>query len=218
MSVLKFAGMATVSALVVALSACNPTPTVEKVDPQSGPETGVAVKVTGKNFKQGAKIAVNGQAIASTKMESATVLSAELPAHEPGTVKISVINPPDKASKTTVAFEYKDSTAPTVQGYEPAGTEPLPADQEVKTVRVTYSEPVEGGTITVAEEGGTPVTGTTATSEDGMAVTFTADAPLPAGKTYTVTVSGVKDKAGNAAEDTTFSFSIAKKGAAKGKK
>lgn len=212
MSVLKFAGIASVSALVIALSACNPTPAVEKIDPQSGPETGVAVKVTGKNFKQGAKIAVNGTAIASTKMESATVLSAELPAHEPGSVKISVINPPDKASTTTAAFEYVDGTAPTVQGYEPAQTEPLPADQEVKTVSVTYSEAVSGGTITVADESGTPATGTTAASEDGMAVVFTADAPLAPGKTYTVTASGVTDAAGNQAEDTTFSFAIAKKG------
>lgn len=212
MSVLRYAGIAVVSAFVFALSACNPTPVVEKVEPQSGPETGVAVKVTGKNFKQGAKIAVNGQPIATTKMESATVLSAELPAHEPGSVKISVINPGNKASTTTVAFEYVDGTPPTVQGYEPSGTEPLPADQETKTVSVTYSEPISGGTITVADEKGTSVTGTTAPSEDGLKLVFTADAPLPAGKTYTVTVSGVTDKAGNAAEDTTFSFSIAKAG------
>jgi len=213
MGMAKYAGIATVSALVLALSACNPTPTVEKIDPQSGPETGTTVKVTGKNFKQGAKITVNNSPVA-TKMDSATSLSAELPAHEPGSVKIGVLNPPDKASTTTVVFEYMDATAPVVQGVEPTGE--LPADSAVTAVKVTYSENLAEGTLAVADDSGAAVTGSSLV--DGMMLTFTADAPLAAGKTYTVSTMGAKDAAGNAAADEAFTFSIAAPAKAAGRR
>jgi len=45
-------------------------------------------------------------------------------------------------------------------------------------------------------------------STTGDTISFTADKPMRAGRKYTVTVSGVKDAAGNAAGDHTFSFSV----------
>jgi hypothetical protein len=208
----KFAGVALASALVFALSACNPTPEVGSVEPTSGPETGGMSKVKGKNFKQGAKITINNTPVAGTKFESATVLSAELPPAAPGTVKIGVLNPPDKPSVKTASYEYKDATPPMVQSFEPSGD--LPAETEQTAVTVTYSEPLSEGTISVKDADGNEVAGTTAVTD--TALTFTANEKLPAGKAYTVYVTGAKDAAGNAAEDATNSFSIA--APAKGKK
>lgn len=98
----------------------------------------------------------------------------------------------------------KDTTAPTVTSTEPQdGAE---ADAEVAEITVTFSEDVEGDSVAISVSG--DAAGETSYDSKAKKATFKPSAPLTAGS-YTVTVSGAKDKAGNVMEDKSLSFSIA---------
>jgi methionine-rich copper-binding protein CopC len=79
------------------------------------------------------------------------------------------------------------------------------------TVSATFSEPVQANTITIGlkNAGGTVVSGTTAYDSATQRATFTPSAALTAGTTYTATVSGAKDTAGNTMTATSWSFTTA---------
>jgi len=106
-------------------------------------------------------------------------------------------------SFTTAIAVPPDTTPPSV-------TETTPSNGAVDVAlstqpRVSYSEPVTGAQITLAESGGATVTGTVSMTEDDVAV-FTPFAPLKAGKTYTATASGATDVAGNTQAVHSWSF------------
>jgi len=97
------------------------------------------------------------------------------------------------------AFSTGAVVAPTV-----IDTDPLDLAIDVplnQLVSATFSVPMDPLTITTSTftlmDGVTPVTGTVAYS--GIVATFTPDSPLPAGKTYTATITtGAKNVAGTA--------------------
>ena len=100
----------------------------------------------------------------------------------------------------------KDTTAPTVTSTEPQDGAKLEAGAQVAEITVTFSEDVEGDSVAISVSG--DVTGETSYDSETKKATFKPSAPLTAGS-YTVTVSGAKDKAGNVMEEKSFSFSIA---------
>ncbi|RCG27039.1 DUF4082 domain-containing protein [Sphaerisporangium album] len=75
-------------------------------------------------------------------------------------------------------------------------------------VTSTFSEPIQDGTATIAltNAAGQTVAGTRSLNEARTLLTFTPGAPLAQGATYTVTVSGAKDDAGNGMTTTSWSF------------
>ena len=97
----------------------------------------------------------------------------------------------------------RDSTPPTVQTVSPAA-----GATDVSTaasVQVTFSEPIDPTSVTATAFAVGSVSG--AIDASGTNATFTPDAPLDPGASYTVTVTGVRDTAGNAmASPFTSSF------------
>jgi hypothetical protein len=200
-------------AVVVALVVgCNPTPTVEGIEPSSGPETGgTEVTITGTNFQKGAEVDFGGTRATPTTPVDAKSLTVTTPAGAAGTVEVRVVNPRDRASRTSLQFTYMDTTAPTVSSTDPAADST--AGAEVTAVNVTFSEDVTAATIDLAS---TPlpenrrgkagrVTGEVSVA--GATATLTLASALAGGFTYTATVTGT-DAAGNTSEPAMVTFTV----------
>ena len=102
-----------------------------------------------------------------------------------------------------------DTTAPTVTAKSPAAG--ATGVDSGTTVAATFSEAVQSGTIglTVKDAGGTSVAGSLGYDSATNKSTFTPTAALAASTTYTVTVSGAKDLAGNTMTTTSWTFTTA---------
>ncbi|MFI7232486.1 Ig-like domain-containing protein [Nonomuraea angiospora] len=118
----------------------------------------------------------------------------------------------DAADNVMTAYSWSFTTAPTVppDTTPPSVTQTTPPNGAVDValstqLRVSYSEPVTGAQVTLAESGGATVTGTVSMAEDDVAV-FTPSAPLKAGTTYTATAGGATDAAGNTQTAHSWSF------------
>jgi hypothetical protein len=88
---------------------------------------------------------------------------------------------------------------------------PAPAAQGVRrtgNVTATFSEPVTGtGTATfVLRLGGKVVPAAVSYNAGTRVVTLNPTAPLAVGRTYTATLSGIRDVAGNTMAPTAWSF------------
>ena len=98
-----------------------------------------------------------------------------------------------------------DDDGPTGDNTPPTVISTLPASQAIdvarsSTVSATFSEPILASTVTTSSftvtAGNTAVAGTRTVG--GAVITFTPDAPLASGTTYTATLtSGIRDVAGN---------------------
>ena len=102
----------------------------------------------------------------------------------------------------------QDSTPPTVTSKSPAaGSTSAPA---TTSVAATFSEPVQGPTVTMTLTGpGGAIAGTTTYDGPSQSATFTPGAALDNSTQYTATVSGAKDIAGNTMQPVTWSFTTA---------
>ncbi|MDA1192996.1 MAG: IPT/TIG domain-containing protein, partial [Candidatus Poribacteria bacterium] len=210
--------------LVAGALGCNPTPVVTGISPSSGPETGGnSVTLTGEKFKEGAQVAF-GSALLPATVTSKTTLTVTAPAHEVGTVQVTVVNPKEKRALESMNYTYLDTTPPTVQGVTPAdgttfvqGTDYTDAVATgLNTITVTYSEPLKSGSISVTVASAADalkkdvegvVAGTSTVS--GNTITFVAETDFLSARTYTFTVDGAADEAGNAAAATSASFTVA---------
>ncbi|WP_203829570.1 N,N-dimethylformamidase beta subunit family domain-containing protein [Actinoplanes palleronii] len=94
-----------------------------------------------------------------------------------------------------------DTTAPTVTARTPASG--ATGVSSTSAVTATFSEPVSNAAVT------TSVAGTTSYDAGSRTVTFQPAAALAASTSYTVTVSGAKDTAGNVMTSTSWSFTTA---------
>jgi hypothetical protein len=93
-------------------------PTLTTVSPTSGPDTGgTAVTLTGSNFTSGATVTFGGVA-ATNATVSATQITANTPAHAPGTVKVLVTNPNGQSASLASGFTFVALT-PTVTSVLP---------------------------------------------------------------------------------------------------
>lgn len=118
------------------------------------------------------------------------------------------------ASFTTGAAN--DSSSPTVQAVSPANNENgVPANVRVDVEVSTPLDPesVTGGAVVVSA-GSTQVSGTVSLSSSGTILTFVPSNLLTASTTYTITVSGVTDQAGNSLASFTSSFATGTSGTA----
>ena len=204
---------------------CSAPPEPASINPMEGPETGgTAVQIMGEKFdmKKGVIVTFGGKNATSVSVPSKTEITAQTPAGTAGeSVAVIVTNnsKPENPVTMTQKFTYTDATAPTVTGVEPADNTTISTYDDSLNVRnsvsITYSEDVSGASISVqvesTEDSLSKESGMLSgnTSGTGNSATFTSDKPMRAGRKYTVTVSGAKDAAGNAAASHTFSFTIA---------
>lgn len=108
---------------------------------------------------------------------------------------------------SNVAAVTVDNTAPTVTGRTPAPSATLVST--TTNLTVTFSEPVVASTISVVvrDPANNAVPGSLTYNETTRTATFAPSFDLNLGTTYTVTVSGVQDEAGNVlAAPVTWSF------------
>lgn len=214
--------LALIAALTVMMgcAGCKKPPTIESISPNEGPETGgTTITITGTNFKEGATVTIGGNSAKSVTVASKTQITAVTPPGKVGPADVVVTNPNQLSATLSGGFTYTDATPPKVSSTDPAdgaAIDPKDAvDTGVTKITVTYDEPIASeGAIKVymvsledalAKHEG-DVEGTV--SYEGNSIIFTAAKPLVSARKYTVTVSGVKDLAGNSASDYTFSFSI----------
>jgi methionine-rich copper-binding protein CopC len=102
-----------------------------------------------------------------------------------------------------------DTTPPTVTAHTPASG--ATGISTGTAVTATFSEAVQPATIAMSLTGpnNVAVSGTTAYDSTAKKATFTPSAALSAGATYTATVSGAKDLAGNTMATVTWTFTTA---------
>jgi YD repeat-containing protein len=102
-----------------------------------------------------------------------------------------------------------DTTAPTVTMVSPAnGQSGTPVNIRVDVVTSAQLSAASVGTNAITLSiGGTQITGTVSLSSSGTTLTFVPATQLSVSTTYTVTVSGATDQAGNAVVPFTSSFS-----------
>ena len=230
----KFRNFTTIAALtfvaawISGCSGCAPPPEPQSMSPTEGPETGgTTVKISGDKFdmKKGVAVTFDGKPGTNVNVPSETQITAVTPAGTAGqSAEVVVTNnsKPDQPVTLSQKFVYTDATPPNVTATEPSDGETISEYEDSLnvnvTVSITFDENVDSqsGSIAVqvnstpdsmSQESG-PVSGTIG-GADNM-VTFVSDAPMRAGRQYSVTVSGVTDTAGNAiTESYSFSFTIA---------
>jgi hypothetical protein len=93
-------------------------PTLTAVSPTSGPATGgTAMTLSGSNFTSGARVTFGGAA-ATNVVVSATQITANTPAHVPGSVEVLVTNPDGQSASLPSGFTFVAVT-PTVTSVSP---------------------------------------------------------------------------------------------------
>ncbi|GAA2109876.1 hypothetical protein GCM10009841_31490 [Microlunatus panaciterrae] len=108
---------------------------------------------------------------------------------------------------TTAAAAPTDTTPPTVTSHVPAtGATGVAVSTSVSA---TFSEPVDSAAVVLRDSANAVVSGSTSPSGQTQTITFTPTSPLAAGTTYTATVSGARDAAGNTMTPVTWSFTTA---------
>ena len=227
-NIITIAALTFVAAWISGCSGCAPPPEPQSMSPTEGPETGgTTVKISGDKFdmKKGVVVTFDGKAGTNVNVPSETQITTITPAGTAGqAAEVVVINnsKPDQPVTLGQKFVYTDATPPNVTATQPVDGETISEyDDSLNvniTVSITFDENVDiqSGSIAVrvdstpdsmSQESG-PVSGSIGGSDNMM--TFTSDAPMRAGRQYSVTVSDVTDTAGNAiAESHTFSFTIA---------
>ena len=108
------------------------------------------------------------------------------------------------------------TAAPTVQVVSPANTAsgvPVNVRVDIRVSAPLSPITVNNNSITVSAAG-TNAPGTVSLSSDGMTITYVPSAVLTPSTTYTITMSGVTDEAGNALAQFTSSFTTSSSGSA----
>ncbi len=127
------------------------------------------------------------------------------------TVQLMALDGAGHGNTSSVSF-FVDGTPPSIEEHLPVGSS-LPVNS---TIYLRFSEPIVRDTLKIRlMNGSTSVSGNIKWLNDTV-VLFTPSS-LDYGLTYTVTVSGVRDAAGNNMTDYSWSFSTTDKGLISGK-
>lgn len=171
---------------------------VTQVVPASGPSAGGGVVVVkGASFEAGAVVSFGGLKSSAVTVESATVLTATVPAHAPGAVDVKVTNLDGQTATLAGGYEY-------VSDVSLAVTEVLPSTGPATggNLAVIKGQGFEGGAIVrfgaaqatgVTVQTSTLITATAPPGTGKVAVTVElpggADATLPGAYTYEADVA-----------------------------
>lgn len=220
----------TLSSLFVWMTGCagcgGKPPTITSISPTEGPETGgTTITITGENFStkedRESTVTVGGKPARQVVIADQTRITAVTPPGDVGTVQVVVENPGVENGTASTNFTYTDATPPTITSTTPNDGELISdypdAVKTGTTISVTFSEPIQSGTVQMSvdmetlEDALTEESGSISGNVEGSgdSFTFVAEQPIKAARRYTVTVSGAQDEAGNTMEgDYEFSFSL----------
>ncbi len=154
-------------------------PVIKSLTPGGGPTSGgTTVSIVGSGFDFNTTVVFGGAAASSIKVNSATELVCQSPAHAAGLVDVAVFNASKKGSSLADAFNYDDeNTAPQLDS-GPSSSAQSPLEGEEITFTVPASDP-DGDDLKISWDFGDGSSG----SGDSVVHAFAA-----AG-TYTVTVT-----------------------------
>ena len=102
----------------------------------------------------------------------------------------------------SATFTTRDQRPPELLSFTPAtGSEQV---DPRAVVRLSFDEPIRSDSVFTLTGPGGPVAGTTTLGVNGLVLTFVPNVPLPVNASFTATVSGVQDLAGNQALNQPF--------------
>jgi hypothetical protein len=194
--------------LLVAVGCAKKPPTLGTISPNSGISGGgtqvtITIAAEGKKFKEGATVTIGGKPLQNMSISvDGTSVTGVTPGNTPGAKQVVATNLKAKEASNAITFTYiglkVDNTVPA----DGAALDWMPRTTQASA---TFSQDIQSGSAAISISG---VMGSVNYDASSRTVTFTADAPLRTNSSYTATVSGAKDVAGNAIADYTFSFSI----------
>ena len=190
--------------LMLVVGCARKPPTITSISPNTGPSGGgTPITITGEKFKEGATIAIAGKPVKISSINpEGTIVKAMTPGGPPGGQKVIARNVKAKDQSLPATFTYE---ALAVDSTVPADGAQVAWQPRIMQASAKLSQPTEPGsaTIEIAD-----VAGEASYDAATQTVTLTLSEPLRTGKSYTVTVSGAKDMAGNTMSAHTFAFSI----------
>lgn len=190
--------------LLLAMGCAKKPPTITSISPSSGPSGGdTKITIKGENFKEGAAVTIAGRPVKNMSINpEGTTVTAVTPGGAPGSQKVVATNVKAKEPSIAASFTYEGlkilSTVPT-DGAQ------LPWQESGIQASATFSQDIQSGSASISIGG---VAGEASFDASARTVAFTASGPLRTLETFTVTVSGAKDMAGNVMSDYSFGFGI----------
>ncbi len=170
-------------------------PTVDRVEPSSGPTSGgTVITLTGINYAPGATVSVGGTAATAVSVVNSTTITATTPAHAAGAVNVTVTNPNGQSGTIAAGFIYV-GPAPTISTVTPAAGPSIGGT----VLTITGTNFVAGATVTV---GGTAATAVSVVNN----TTISATAPPHAAGAVSLTVTSPDGQTATVA--TAFTYTV----------
>ena len=160
-----------------------PAPTVTDISPNNGPAAGgTSVTITGTDFTPGTTVSVDGGPAITPDSIAAdgTSLTFTTPAHDAGTVPVSVTSPTGTSGAIDFTYNAAPIPAPTTTGIAPNTGLETGGD----TVTITGTNFTAGSTVSI--DGGTAIT-PDSIAGNGQSLTFTTPAHAVGPVNVTVT-------------------------------
>ena len=195
------------SLLLLIIGCAKKPPTLGSITPSSGISGGgtsvtIRIAAEGKKFKEGATVTVGGKNMSISISEDGTSVTGVTPGGPSGPQQVIANNLKAKEASNAITFTYEPLV---VVSTVPADGAELPWMPRTTQASATVSQEIQSGSASISISG---VAGSASYDASSKTATFTADAPLRTDQSYTVTVSGAKDKVGNVIADYTFGFSV----------
>ncbi len=192
--------------LLLAVGCAKKPPTLGTIRPSNGISGGgdkvtITIAEKGKKFKEGATVKIGGTLLKSLVLSAdGTSVTGVTPGGKPGSQQVIATNLKAKEASNAITFTYNGLE---ITNTVPADGTALPWMPRTTQASATFSQNTSSASIAI--DG---VAGSSSYDASSKTVTFTADASLRTTQSYTVTVSGAKDAAGNVLADYKFGFSI----------
>ncbi len=192
--------------LLLAVGCAKKPPTLGTIRPNSGISGGgdkvtITIAEKGKKFKEGAEVKIGGVLLKNLAISAdGTSVTGVTPGGPAGSKQVIATNLKAKEASAALTFTYVGLS---VTNTVPADGAALPWMPRTTQASATFSQSTSSASIAI--DG---VVGSSSYDASSKTVTFTAGASLRTTQSYTVTVSGAKDAAGNVLADYKFGFSI----------
>ena len=195
------------SLLLLVMGCAKKPPMLGSITPSSGPSGGgtsvtIRIAAEGQKFKEGATVTIGGKSLSITISEDGITATGVTPGGAPGAQQVIAENLKAKEKSNAITFTYEPLA---VTSTMPADGAQLPWTSRDTTASATLSQEIQAGSASIAIGG---VDGSVSYDASSKTVTFAPGSPLRTTQSYTVTVSGATDKAGNVIAPYTFGFSI----------
>ncbi len=192
--------------LLLTVGCAKKPPIMTSISPNSGPTGGgTQITIIGEKFKVGATVSIGGKPLLNMSINpEGTQVTGTTPGGPPGPQQVIATNLKAKEPSLPLTFNYEELKIVSVT---PADGTELPIEPRVNQVSATFSQDIDPASVSITMP---EVTGQSAYDQATKTVTFTADKVFKTGASFTATVSGAKDMAGNIMPDYSFSFTTQK--------